>query len=143
MITLFQPRRNHLQEAAQLLGVRERTFRRHIDRYHDEGLDGLLDKRMNQVSHRRAPVDEVLRLEALYRERYDGWNVQHLFERYRDDHEGDRDYTWVKQGLQAAKLVPKGRRKGKHRKRRERAPLPGMMIHQDGSTHQWVPGQDS
>ena len=137
----WQGQRLNQEEAAQLLGVCERTFRRYIDRYHDEGLDGLLDKRMNQVSHRRAPVDEVLRLEALYRERYDGWNVQHFFERYRDQHEGDRGYTWVKQALQAAKLVPKGRRKGRHRKRRERAPLAGMMIHQDGSTHQWVPGK--
>ena len=33
----------------------------------------------------------------------------------------------------------KGR--GKHRKRRARSPLPGMMIHQDGSTHLWVPGE--
>jgi transposase len=129
------------EEAAQLLGVCERTFRRYIDRYHDEGLDGLLDKRMEEVSQRKAPADEVLRLEVLYRENYQGWNVQHFYERYRDVHEGDRGYTWVKQALQAAKLVPKGRRKGKHRKHRERAPLPGMMIHQDGSTHQWVPGK--
>ncbi len=34
------------EEAAQLLGVCERTFRRYIDRYEDEGLDGLIDKRM-------------------------------------------------------------------------------------------------
>ena len=58
------------------LGVCERTFRRYVDRCEDEGLDGLVDKRLNQVSARRAPVDEVVRTEALYRERYDGWNVK-------------------------------------------------------------------
>jgi len=50
------------QEAARLLGVCKRTFRRYIDRYEDEGLDGLIVKRLNQVSHWRAPVDEVMRL---------------------------------------------------------------------------------
>lgn len=128
------------EEAARLLGVCERSFRRYLNRYDDEGLDGLIDKRMNQVSHNKAPVDEVLVLEALYRERYDGWNVKHFFERYQQEHEGQRSYTWVKKRLQRADLVKPGKRKGKHRKRRERAPLPGMLIHQDGSTHQWVPG---
>ena len=83
------------EEASQLLGVCERTFRRYIDRYEDEGLDGLIDKRMEEVSHRKAPVDEVLRLEALYKQRYDGWNVRHFFGRYQRDHKGERFYTWV------------------------------------------------
>ena len=128
------------EEAAQLLGVCERTFRRYIDRYEDEGLAGLVDKRLEQVSHHRAPVDEVLALEALYRERYDGWNVQHFFERYRAHHTGGRSYTWVKRRLQDGGLVQSGKRKGRHRQRRERAPLAGMMLHQDGSTHPWVRG---
>ncbi len=129
------------EEAAQLLGICDRTFRRYIDRYEDEGLEGLLDKRLNEVSHRKAPVDEVVRLEALYKERYDSWNVQHFYGRYRRDHQGERSYTWVKSHLQSAELVPKGKRKGCHRKQRERTPLEGMMIHQDGSTHEWVPGK--
>ena len=126
------------EEAAQLLGVCERTFRRYIDRYEEAGLEGLIDKRMDEVSHRKAPVDEVVRLEALYKERYDGWNVQHFYGRYQREHKGERCYTWVKNRLQSAGLVAKGKRKGAHRKRRERAPLEGMMIHQDGSTHEWV-----
>ena len=129
------------EEAARLLGVCGRSFRRYIDRYHESGLDGLVDKRLSQVSYHKAPVDEVFALEALYKERYDSWNVQHFFERYRDVHSGERSYTWVKNHLQAAGLVARGKRKGSHRKKRDRAPLPGMLIHQDGSTHQWVPGQ--
>jgi transposase len=123
-----------------LLGVHERTFRRYIDRYEDEGLAGLADKRLSQVSHRRAPVDEVVRLEALYRERYDGWNVKHFHRFYQRRHAGTRRYSWVKNRLQAGGLVQPAPAKGKHRRKREPAPLPGMMIHQDGSRHPWVPG---
>jgi transposase len=136
----WQDHRLTQQEAARLLGVHERTFRRYINRYEEEGLAGLADKRMSQVSHRRAPVDEVVRLEAVYRERYDGWNVKHFFRFYQTRHGGERSYTWVKNQLQAAGLVSKAAAKGKHRRRREPAALPGMMIHQDGSRHLWVPG---
>jgi transposase len=128
------------EEAASLLGVCERTFRRYIDRYDDEGLDGLIDKRLNQVSQRRAPVDEVMRLVDRYRSKHEGWNVKHFYAWYKRDG-GGRSYTWVKNRLQEAKLVPKATKRGVHRKRRERSPLPGMLVHQDGSTHEWVPGQ--
>lgn len=129
------------EEAARLLGVCDRSFRRYINRYHELGLEGLIDKRLDQVSHRQAPVDEVLALETLYREHYDGWTVKHFFERYESTHGGQRSYTWVKQKLQSVGLVKQGKRKGKHRKRRDRAALPGMLIHQDGSTHQWIPSE--
>jgi len=128
------------EEAARLLGVCDRTFRRYIDRYEDEGLDGLIDKRLNQVSHRRAPVDEVMGLVDRYRSRHEGWNVKHFYAWYKREG-GGRSYTWVKNRLQEAKLVPKATKRGVHRKRRERSPLPGMLVHQDGSTHEWVTGQ--
>jgi transposase len=139
--TGWQERRLTQEEAARLLGIHERTFRRYIDRYDEDGLEGLVDRRLSQVSHRRAPVDEVVRLEALYRERYDGWNVKHFYSFYCRRHDGDRSYTWVKNRLQAAGLVSRAPGRGKHRKRRERAPLAGMMLHQDGSRHRWVPGR--
>jgi hypothetical protein len=85
-----------------LLGICDRTFRRYIDRYHDAGLEGLIDRRLNDVSHRKAPVDEVLRLEALYRDHYEGWNVKHFHGRYQAQHGGSRSYSWVKNRLQAA-----------------------------------------
>jgi transposase len=139
--TSWQDRRLTQEEAAQLLGVCERTFRRYIDRYEEAGLEGLLDRRIEEVSHRRAPVDEVVRLETLYGTTYEGWNVQHFYERYREHHAGQRSYTWVKKALQSARLVKRGKQKGPHRQERPRKPLEGMMIHQDGSTHAWVPGQ--
>ena len=127
-------------EAASLLGVCDRTFRRYLVRYEAEGLDGLIDRRLEQVSHRRAPVDEVFRMTERYRQRHDGWSVKHFYAWYRQDG-GSRSYTWVKSRLQEAGLVPKGKTRGAHRKRRERSPWPGLMIHQDGSTHEWVAGQ--
>ena len=130
----WQARRLTQGEAACLLGVCDRTFRRYVDRYEEAGLDGLVDKRLGEVSARRAPVDEVVRTEALYRERYDGWSVKHFYSFYRREHDGTRSYTWVKNTLQRAGLVAKAPGRGKHRKRRARAPLADMMLHQDGST---------
>lgn len=128
------------EEAARILGVTDRTFRRYVERYEDSGLEGLVDKRLSQISHRRAPVDEVLAVEELYRSRYDGWNAKHFFSWYKRQG-GNRSYTWVKTRLQEAKLRPKASKKGVHRKRRERSALPGMIVHQDGSSHEWVAGQ--
>jgi len=127
------------QEAARLLGVCDRTFRRYMASYNDYGLNSLVDKRLCQVSHRRAPMDEVMKVVDLYKREYEGWNVKHFYSWYRSDHEGKRSYTWVKNSLQAKKAVCKAPKRGAHRKRRERSAYPGMMIHQDGSTHEWVP----
>ena len=127
-------------EAARILGMCERSFRRYLLRYETEGLEGLIDRRLEQASHRRAPVDEVIALTEQYRTRHSGWNIKHFHGWYQRAG-GSRSYTWVKKRLQEAALVPKAKKRGAHRKRRERSALPGMMIHQDGSTHEWVIGQ--
>ena len=129
------------QEAAMLLGVCDRTFRRYLLRYEDKGMEGLIDQRLGQISHRSAPVDEVVSLSDLYRCRYQGFTVKHFYSWYRRAHSGTRSYTWVKKTLQSKGLVSKASRKGTHRKQRPRAPYIGMMLHQDGSTHEWVPGK--
>jgi len=136
----WRERRLSQEEAARILGVSDRTFRRYVERYDDGGLEALVDKRLTQISHRKAPVDEVMALTERYRARHDGWTAQHFHSWYKRSG-GTRSYTWVKTRLQEARLVKKAPRRGVHRKRRERAPWPGLMIHQDGSTHEWVPGQ--
>lgn len=136
----WRQRRLTQEDAAMILGVNVRTFRRYVDRYEEQGTEGLADKRLTQASHRRAAVDEVMALVDLYRSTYPGWNVNHFHDKYREQG-GTRSYTWVKNELQQAQVVSRGKRKGRHRKRREASALPGMMIHQDGSTHEWVPGQ--
>jgi len=128
------------EEAARILGVCDRTFRRYIDRYEGDGMEGLSDKRLTQASFRRAPADEVMTVTEHYQAHYRGWNVKHFYKEYRKD-VGTRSYTWVKNTLQSKGLIPKAAKRGVHRKRRERAPLPGMMLHQDGSNHEWVPAR--
>jgi len=128
------------EEAATLLGVTDRTFRRYCAKYEKDGLEGLIDHRLNHLSHRRAPVDEVMALTMLYNQ-YKGWNVKHFFSFYKKKHTGTRSYTWVKTTLQQEGLVQKASKRGAHRKKRERASMEGMMIHQDGSTHEWVPDE--
>jgi hypothetical protein len=136
----WQEGRLSQEEAARILGICDRSFRRYRDRYEEQGMEGLLDKRLNQTSHRRAPVDEVMALREQYRGGYEGWNARHFHRWYRREG-GRRSYTWVKRQLQEAQLIVRGKRKAAHRKRRERNAVPGMMLHQDGSRHEWVAGQ--
>jgi hypothetical protein len=121
--------------------VSERTFRRWRDRYDEEGEAGFLDRRLGKASGKRVPVDRAEEVEALYRRRDAGFTAQHFHEHLVKDCRFRSGYTWTKLFLQAKGLLPKAPRKGAHRRRRERRPLPGMMLHQDGSRHQWLEGQ--
>jgi transposase len=135
-----QRRELTMTEAAEMLGITERTFRRWSGRYDTEGVEGLQDRRLGRLSGRAVPVDEALRMVTLYETRYTGWTVKHFHEHWHTEHGGTRSYSWTKKTLQAAGHVARAPRRGAHRKKRPRKPLPGMMLHQDGSTHEWVPG---
>src|SRR6266436_4162556 len=124
-------------QAAEILGISDRHMRRWRERYVEEGYNGLLDRRRGKPSRRRVPVATVEKVFALYREKYFDLNVQHFHEKLGADHGIELSYTWVKQALQGAGLVARGRKRGAHRKRRERRPLPGMLLHIDGSRHRW------
>ena len=127
------------EEAAAMLGVSERTMRRWTERYEDGGVDALIDQRMGRSAHNEAPVHEVPQLVATYRERHERWSVRHCHDHYRDAG-GTRSSSWVRKRLQEAGAVPKHTGRGRHRRRREPAPMPGMALHQDAGTHQWAPG---
>ena len=129
-----------IEEAARMLCMSERNLRRHIERYEEEGLDGLNDKRLAHAAHNAAPVDEVFRLTELYNSRYRGCNASHFYDKYKQYHDGKRSYNWVKLTLQKQGVVSKSKKKGAHHRKRPRQPMPGMMIHQDASTHQWIEG---
>src|SRR6202453_3096462 len=101
----------------------------------------FLDRRLGKTSGRRVPSDRAEEVERLYRERYQGFTVKHFHEHLVKDHGFGWGYTWLKLHLQWAGVVPKAPRKGAHRRKRERRPLPGMMLHQDGSRHAWLEGQ--
>ena len=125
-------------EAALLLGQCERSFRRHVERYEADGLEGLLDKRLSQISKRRASQEEMDWVVHTYTSGFAGWNVAHFHSKYKLEFKGTRSYSWTKSVLHKAGVVKMAKRRGKHRMKRERAPLAGMMVHQDASTHRWV-----
>jgi transposase len=124
-------------QAAEIIGVSDRQMRRWRERYEEFGYDGLFDRRRGQPSPKRVPLVQVEQVLGLYRDRYFDLNVQHFHEKLRQEHQIGLSYTWVKQALQGAGLVQRGRQRGVHRQRRERRPLPGMLLHIDGSHHRW------
>ena len=126
-------------EAAEVLGMSERSFRRWHRRYEEEGPAGLSDRRLGKASARRVPVDEAMRVERLYRERYQGFTAKHFHEHLVGDHGFRWGYTWTKTFLHGQGLLRPAERRGAHRKKRPRRPLPGMLLHQDGSRHRWIP----
>jgi transposase len=124
-------------QAAEIIGISDRQMRRWHERYEEFGYDGLFDRRRGKPSPKRVPLAQVEQILGLYRDRYFDLNVQHFHEKLKEEHAIELSYTWVKQALQGAGLVRRGRQRGPHRKRRERRPLPGMLLHIDGSEHRW------
>lgn len=124
-------------EAAEIIGVTDRTMRRWREQYEEHGYSGLWDYRKRRPSPKRVPVTDLEQVLRLYRERYFDFNVQHFHEKLVEEHGLHYSYTWVKTALQEAGLVERRKKRGSHRKRRPRRPLPGMLLHIDGSEHRW------
>src|SRR5580658_38814 len=127
-------------EAAELLGVDERTFRRWCQRYREDGEAGLADRRLGKPSGRRVPADVTAWVAELYRTRYRDFTAKHFHEHLVRDFGFGRGYTWTKTFLHGQGLLQAAPRRGAHRRKRPRRPLPGMMLHQDGSRHAWLAG---
>lgn len=126
-------------EAAELLGVGERTFRRWSTRHREGAAAGLRDRRLGPSPLRAAP-EEIARMLGLYRELYRGFTVKHFHEKLLARHNYKLGYTVTKLHLHTAGLVRKAKQRSAHRKKRPRRPMTGMMLHQDASTHAWLPG---
>jgi transposase len=124
-------------EAAEIIGVSDRTMRRWRERFEEHGYSGLADRRKGKVSFRRVPLKTVEEVLRLFQETYYDLNVRHFHEKLREEHGIELSYTWVYQALVGAGLVQKKRRRGRHRRRRERRPMVDMLLHIDGSKHQW------
>ncbi|HEX5424807.1 MAG TPA: ISNCY family transposase [Candidatus Acidoferrales bacterium] len=125
-------------QAAEILGISDRHMRRWRERYEQFGFRGLFDRRRGRPSVKRVPPAVIERVLALYRGRYFDLNVRHFHEKLLSEHQIGLSYSWVKGILQGAGLVARGRKRGVHRKRRLRRPLPGMLLHLDGSRHRWL-----
>ena len=124
--------------AAEIIGISDRTMRRWHERWREQGYDGLRDRRKGKSSSHRVAVKTVEEVLRLYRERYFDLNIRHFHEKLSEEHQIDLSYTWVQQALQGAGLVARQRKRGPHRRRRPRRPLPGMLLHIDGSKHRWL-----
>jgi transposase len=124
-------------EAAEIIGVCDRTMRRMRERYQEFGYDGLFDQRHRKRTTLRVPLETAERVLALYQETYFDLSVRHFHEKLQEEHGISLSYTWVKQALQGAGLVTRRKKRGPHRRRRPRRPLPGMLLHIDGSKHRW------
>jgi transposase len=124
-------------QAAEIIGISDRQMRRWHWRYREHGYDGLLDRRVGKPSPKRVPLAVIEQVLALYQEKYFDLNVRHFHEKLREQHQIQLSYTWVKKALQGAGLVCRQRKRGVHRRRRERRALPGMLLHIDGSRHRW------
>ena len=140
-LSRYRKRRLTAEEAGEVLGMSGRHFRRLVDRYDDDGIEGLRDRRLGKVSPRRAAAAELTRMQRLYQERYRDFTVKHFHEQLVKRHKYMLGYTVTRLSLQAAGLVAKTKRRAPHRRRRERRPLPGMLLFQDGSRHAWLEGQ--
>lgn len=130
-------------EAAELLGLSERHFGRLRDVYEAQGAEGIIDRRRGRASGRRAPIDEIEWVLAEFRTRYSDFTAKHFHEvvvgaKMTDGREFKRSYSWTKSVLQSRGLTTKAKRRGAHRRKRERRPLPGMLVFQDASTHAWL-----
>src|ERR1700686_736420 len=125
-------------DAAEIIGVTDRTMRRWRERLEAEGYSGLVDRRKGKPSDKRVPLARVEEVLRLYREVYFDLNIRHFHEKLRDEHQIEVSYTWVQLALQGAGLVAKRRKRGPHRRRRPRRPLPGMLLYIDGSKHRWL-----
>ena len=124
-------------QAAEIMGISDRHMRRWRERYEEGGFRGLFDRRRGKPSPKRVPMAVLERVLELYREKYFDFNLRHFHEKLASEHQIELSYSWVKGVLQGAGLVARGRKRGVHRKRRPRRPLPGMLLHIDGSRHQW------
>src|SRR5579864_3534835 len=125
-------------DAAEIIGVTDRTMRRWRERLEAEGYSGLVDRRKGKPSDKRVPLARVEEVLRLYREEYFDLNIRHFHEKLGEEHGIELSYTWVQKALQGAGLVACGKRRGKHRRRRERRPMAGMLLHIDGSKHRWL-----
>ena len=124
-------------EAAEIIGVTDRTMRRWRERLQEDGYSGLADRRKGKPSDKRVPLEVAEKVLQLYQETCYDLNIRHFHEKLCEEHGIELSYTWVQKALQGAGLVTRRKKRGKYRRRRARRALPGMLLHIDGSKHQW------
>ena len=128
-------------DAAAIVGVSDRQMRRWRKRFEVDGARGLQDRREGRQPGNRVSPEVATRVLELYRTRYEGFNVQHFWEQL-PEHEVTVSYSWTKCLLHEAGYVRRHPKRGIYRRRRDRKPMVGMMLHLDGSKHRWFASPD-
>lgn len=132
-------------QAADILGITPRHVRRLKTYVEQGGMNMLRDRRGGTRRRARVPVATIQEVCRLRRERYPDFSIRHFYEFATEKHGLKLSYTLTRSVLQAARLAPKAAGRGKYRRKRERRPMVGMLLHLDASTHRWitqVPMQD-
>ena len=127
------------QQAADICRLTPRHMRRLRERFERLGHHGLKDGRQGKSQPRKVTVEQVEELCRLKREVYPDFSTQHFHQFATEKHGIDISYTWTLLVLQSHGLVTKAPGRGKYRRRRERRPMTGMLLHLDGSRHRWIP----
>jgi transposase len=127
-------------QAAEVLGITPRHMRRLRTEYREHGIVAFHDNRGGRPRRKRIKEDTVEMICRLKSEVYDDFSVQHFYEKLTEEHGVQISYSWTMNILQEAGIVKKARGRGRYFRKRERRPMRGMMLHIDGSTHEWIPG---
>jgi len=127
--------------AADIIGVTPRQMRRIRRAIEQHGMSAVMDQRGGRPRRKRVRAQTLREICRLKRGMYAEFSMRHFYERLTEQHGIAVSYTYVRQVLQEAGIVEKEPGRGRYRRRRERRPMVGMLVHLDASTHQWIVGQ--
>lgn len=128
------------QQAADICGLTARHLRRLKEQYQVLGREGLRDGRAGRRQPLRIPPETLEELCVLKQDVYPDFSVRHFHQFATEKHGLKLSYTMTRDILQIRGLVEKSPGRGKYRRRRERRPMRGMLLHLDASTHTWIEG---
>ena len=129
-------------EAAELLGISKRQLQRLHKAYSEKGVAGLAHGNRGRAAHNVVNAAIAARVVELARDKYEGFNQQHLTEMLAENDGIELSRPTVRRILLRAGISsPRRRRAPKHRRRRDRYVREGMLLQLDASRHDWLEGR--
>lgn len=128
-------------EAAELMGLSVRQARRLWKRFKGEGDKGLVHRLRGRMSNHRLAEDQRQRIVKVHQEQYYDFGPTLACEKLSSEHALSVSPNTLSRLLKERGLWERRRRRGRHRKRRERRSCFGSMIQMDGSHHDWFEGR--
>ena len=140
VITNAIARRITWLQAAQIVRISARQMRRIKRQVEQFGMSAVMDQRGKRPRRRLIKAATIEMLIRLKRDVYPDFSLRHFYEQVSEKHQVKVSYNWLRLMLQAAGVVEREPGRGRYRRKRERRPLIGMMVHLDASTHEWIAG---